>query len=279
MMSKGATYITQAIRTGTAELNTFHRFFECWIVEQSQHLQELVRASKEREEHRQQKRGVQNGEELRPLLNRVSQHYEHYYSTKSLWAKNHIWSMFHPSWRSSLEDAFLWIGGWRPSMAFHLLYSKSGLQFEARYDELIQGVSTGDLGDLSSIQLNQVNELQREVIKEEKELSEKLAELQETVADRTMVDLAHAMTEMMMEGAMDLVMDNEGRVDASLIPKEEGLVEILQRADDLRLKTLKEVLNILSPIQGVYFLIAAAELHLRSHDWGKRKDERNHTMP
>ncbi|KAK4490637.1 hypothetical protein RD792_001325 [Penstemon davidsonii] len=268
-----------------AECDTFHKFFEFWIGEQNQQLQELISASKQHEQSPQPQQGrntqveteQQTVEEtiLHPLLERVIKHYEYYYRAKSKWAKNDVLSMFKPTWRSSLEDAFLWIGGWRPSMAFHLLYSKSGLQFEAKFAELIQGLSTGDLGDLTSSQLNLVNELQREIIREEKELTEKLAKQQERVADPTMVELAHVVTELLMEREVGRVMD-EGRVDATLAPKEEGLVEILQRADDLRLKTLKQVLNILTQIQCVHFLIAAAELHLRCHEWGKMRDERNH---
>ncbi|KAI3451605.1 hypothetical protein Pfo_008270 [Paulownia fortunei] len=286
-LPNSVAYITQAIRNGLQERESFHKFFECWIVEQNQHLQELVSASKEQEQQQQQREqgwngGTETQEEvdervLRPLLERVIQHYEHYYRAKSRWAKNDVLSMFNPSWRSSLEDAFLWIGGWRPSMAFHLLYSKSGLQLEARLDELIQGLSTGDLGDLSPSQLEKVNVLQKETIREEKDITEKLAKQQETVADSSMVELAHAVTEMIREGAVDQVMD-EGRVDATLAPKEEGLVEILGRADDLRLKTLKKVTDILTPIQGVYFLIAAAELHLRVHEWGKKRDAMHHQL-
>lgn len=54
--------------------------------------------------------------------------------------------------------------------------------------------------------------------------------------------------------------------------KKEGLEKVLQRADELRLRTLKEVLGILTPMQAVHFLIAAAELHQRIHDWGKQRD-------
>ena len=52
--------------------------------------------------------------------------------------------------------------------------------------------------------------------------------------------------------------------------------EILHNADDLRLRTLKVILDIVTPMQAVQFLIAAAELHLRFHDWGKKKDARQH---
>ncbi|RYR42824.1 hypothetical protein S83_025632 [Arachis hypogaea] len=64
----------------------------------------------------------------------------------------------------------------------------------------------------------------------------------------------------------------EERVDSALMPKEEGLEEILQRADGLRLRTLQGIVNILRPKQCIHFLIAAAELHLRLHEWGKKRD-------
>lgn len=271
-------HMAHALPNVNQECNNFQEFFECWLVEQSNHLEELVSALRE---HEQQGRGrnippgMRGGDDegsLRPVIERVIQHYEHYYTAKERWAKLDVVLMFNPSWRSSLEDAFLWIGGWRPSMAFHLLYSKSGLQFEFGLQELMRGLRTGDLGDLSPSQMERVNELQQETIQKEKEITEKQAKLQETVADSTMVELTHSATVLMREGGGAL---DEGRIDAALAPKEAGLGRILQRADNLRLKTLRDIIGVLSPKQGVHFLIAAAELHLRLHDWGKRRDSRN----
>jgi len=65
---------------------------------------------------------------------------------------------------------------------------------------------------------------------------------------------------------------DEERVESTLAPRKDGLQEILQMADDLRVRTIKGVIDILTPIQAVHFLIAAAELHLRLHDWGKKGD-------
>ncbi|KAL1539006.1 protein DOG1-like 3 [Salvia divinorum] len=251
------TYLTHAINEG----DTFERFFECWLVEQNKHLDELVSASKEVDAA---DRGA-----LRPLVKRVVQHYEHYYVAKARWATADILAMLSPSWRSSLEDAFLWIGGWRPSMAFHLLYSKSGLQLEARLHELMQGLRTGDLSDLSAAQLQQVDALQKETIRKEQEVTEKQAEQQETVADTSMVELALAMTE-----GVDAPDEGQSRVDAALAPKQDGLAVILRMADQLRLDTLKKVIDILTPTQAVHYLIAAAALHLRIHEWGKKRDAR-----
>ncbi|KAL9393493.1 hypothetical protein Peur_012778 [Populus x canadensis] len=67
----------------------------------------------------------------------------------------------------------------------------------------------------------------------------------------------------------------EERVDSTLAAKEKRLMEILQKADDLRLRTLKGVLEILTPIQAVHFLIAAAELHSRLT--GARRRTTEHT--
>ncbi|CAI9753044.1 unnamed protein product [Fraxinus pennsylvanica] len=196
-------------------------------------------------------------------------------STRKNWCPLQGQSRKSPSWKSSLEDAFLWIGGWRPSITYHLLYSKSGLQLEARLAELIRGLSTGDLGDLYPNQLHQVNELQKDTIREEREITEKHAKLQETVADPSMVELSHVVTELLREERASAVEDSQ--VEATLTSKEDRLVEVMQTADDLRLKTLKQVVEVLTPAQSVHFFIAAAELHLRIHEWGKKLDNQNHT--
>lgn len=251
------------------EKESFQTFFECWLSEQNQLLDDLIVASK-----RHQSNGAddENQVSLSELVERVVKHYEHYYEEKSRSAKQDVLAMLSPPWTSSLEHAFLWIGGWRPSMAFHLLYSESGLQLEAGFAELMRGLSSGDLGDLSRSQLTNVDKFQRRTIKEEKHITEKMAKLQETVADTTMVELSHVATEMMRNIAHEGVDDHEERVESTLASKKEAMEKILHKADDLRLRTLKSITQILSPIQAVHFLIAAAELHLRLHDWGKKKD-------
>ncbi|GMI99351.1 hypothetical protein like AT3G14880 [Hibiscus trionum] len=247
------------------EPKTFESFFECWLVEQNRYLQELVAVS-------QQRQSSSDEQSLSLLVRRVLEHYEHYYKAKARWGKKDVLSMLSPSWISRFEDAFLWIGGWRPSMAFHLLYSKSGIQLEDQLDELIRGLGRGDLGDLSPNQMWRINELQVRTIREEKEMNEKMATHQETVADSSMVELSNMVSEMMRRGEEV----EKSEVESAMELKEEGLKEVLQRADELRLRTLRAVIDILNPIQGVHFLIAAAELHLRIHEWGKQRDDKYH---
>ncbi|KAK7318405.1 hypothetical protein RJT34_03105 [Clitoria ternatea] len=247
---------------------TFHKFFDCWMEEQSKHLKDLTAA--ESTHHT-------DVLVLQALIDQVMDHYEHYYKAKSRFAKQDVLAMLSPTWRSSLEEAFLWIGGWRPSVAFHLLYSKSGLQFEARLDELIRGQRTHDLGDLSASQLAKFDEMQRRTVLEERKITDIMARHQETVADASMVELSHVVSEMIranetIGGGVNENKEIEDKVDSTLAPKEEGLEKILLKADELRLRTLQDIVHILTPKQAIHFLIAAAELHLRLHEWGKKKD-------
>ncbi|KAF7834114.1 protein DOG1-like 4 [Senna tora] len=283
-LPSSAVYLSQITQNDNFEGETFHKFFDCWLAEQNKHLDDLFAAESSSSSKQNSNNNNNNIEDqdLKPLIDRVISHYEHYYEAKSMWAKQDVLAILSPSWMSSLEEAFLWIGGWRPTMAFHLLYSKSGLQFEARLRELMEGFRVCDLGDLSASQLTQLDRLQRKTIREEREITEMMARQQESVADASMVELSHAVSEMMRrkEGGREREKEREmeERVEETLGMKKVGLEEILKKADDLRVKTLKGIVGVLTPKQGIHFLIAAAELHLRLHEWGKKKDARKETM-
>ncbi|CAL1386157.1 unnamed protein product [Linum trigynum] len=253
--------------------SSFNDFFEQWLTEQEHHLESLVAAAN----------GQAGDEFLRDLNGRVLEHYEEYYRAKSEWAHQDVLAVLSPSWRTSLEEAFLWIGGWRPSTAFHILYSKSGLQFETRISEDQRRHNgdnvVADLAGLSPRQFGLIDELQRDTIKEERRLTEKLAKVQESIADVSIVDLTHTVSEMMRRTDDDVERSSNGfseeQVERALVLKKRKMEELLRKADDLRVATLRSIVHeILTPIQAVHFLIAVGELHLRVHDWGKRGDER-----
>lgn len=277
VLPKSTEIMAHAMRRGEEEDNnreeSFSKVFERWVSEQSSYLEELSRAAavagNDPEDH---ERRV-----LIPLIDRVKKHYEHYYRTKTRWVRQDVLAMYNPSWRSTLEDAFLWIGGWRPTMAFHLLYSKSGIQLEAGLSDVLQGFRLRNLADLSPGQITLVDNLQARTIQEEREITEKLAKHQETVADASMVELSHIATQLIRSPppSADIINTNN-RVESTIESKEEPLVDLLIRADELRLKTLNEILGILNPFQAVHFLIAAAELHLRLHEWGRTRDDTRH---
>ncbi|KAK4433706.1 protein DOG1-like 2 [Sesamum alatum] len=253
--------------TAAFDQGNFEEFYIRWKEKQNLHLHDLITASRNGYSPSQ-------SSSLPGLVDRVISHYEDYYRVKSKCIKTDVFLILSAPWKTALEDAFNWVGGWRPSTAFHLLYSKSGLQLEAKLSELMKGVDTGDLGDLSSAQLGRMDKLHRITIQQEREISEKLAKRQERVADQEMVELSHDVSELARNHHQSDNSDMDGAVDSTLKHKEEDFQLVVQTADNLRLTTLKGVVDILSPIQAIHFLIAAAELHLIIHDWGKVKEER-----
>ncbi|CAI9115381.1 OLC1v1016276C1 [Oldenlandia corymbosa var. corymbosa] len=268
----------------TAE-EDFQRFFEKWRDKQIEILQKLNNAS----EQFSGGSGTGSGSPPVPtdpssMVKHVVGLYEGYYRDRSKWADKNVLSMISPPWTSTLEDAFLWIGSWRPTMAIHLLYSKSGLQLEAKLSEsILQEIASAtttkyDLADLSASQLGKVDELHRKIITEEKEISEKYAKQQERATDQDMVNLSHMVSEFMRGEEKGLSRRDreaeEEQIKSTLNLKEKGLRKVLKKADDLRLRTLKMVIEIMTPKQAIHFLIAATELQLRLHEWGMAKDAR-----
>ncbi|KAJ4817221.1 transcription factor-like protein [Rhynchospora pubera] len=228
----------------------FTKFFECFLSEQSHDLSALRDAATAVD--------PPNESNLRQLVSRVVAHYERYYETKEATAQRDINPMFSPTWTSTTENIFMWVGGWRPSAAFHLLHSKSGIQLEARLQEIIRGGVVKDLGDVSAAQMQALDRLQRETVTAERMISEEAAEAQEAVAAAEMVQLVSS--------------EDRSEMESKMAGKKERMRTVLARADRLRLDTMKGIIEKLEPIQAVHFLIAAAELHLAVHHYGKEKD-------
>nr|GEV31655.1 reverse transcriptase domain-containing protein [Tanacetum cinerariifolium] len=133
----------------------------------------------------------------------------------------------------SLEDAFSWIAGWRPTTMIHLLYSKPSHQLYARLDDSVQNYFSTGVVDLSSTA--------SEILRKNNDGDEEIKE-------------------------------NVQTLNSLLGSKEDKLEEVLHMADGLRMETLKSIVEILTLLQAVRFLIAAAKLHLRLHDCGQKRD-------
>ncbi|KAJ4783553.1 transcription factor-like protein [Rhynchospora pubera] len=236
---------TAATDSNTMSTNReqFDSFFEHFMAELSRRLIDLRAAATSHPRP--------PATDLQKLVERVVAHYENYYMTKSLCSQRDVTLMFSPTWTSSTENLFMWAGGWRPSTAFHLLYSKSSIQLEAQQDEILKGLHTADLSNLSAVQLQAVYDLHRSTINTERAISEKLAVVQKEVAAKEMVVVAGTAGEGM-----------EGEIQKKRDCK-----------DQLRIDTIKGIVGKLEFFQAVHFLIAAAELHLAVHEYGKAKDD------
>eukprot|EP00245_Coleochaete_scutata_P013385 TRINITY_DN541_c0_g1_i1.p1 TRINITY_DN541_c0_g1~~TRINITY_DN541_c0_g1_i1.p1 ORF type:complete len:197 (+),score=56.18 TRINITY_DN541_c0_g1_i1:112-702(+) len=177
-------------------------------------------------------------------------------------------------WRSPLEAIFLWIGGWRPSMVFSLAYSKSSQHSEDETHSFLNGIHSTSIVNLTSAQLQAISNKQEEVKKREDSLSENLALLQIALADEPILSLAEKEQVHNQEASSD---DDEGEsnglkaLEEAVDDKLEGLADLLVEADTLRLATLTEAVDLLTPLQATQYLLAAADLSQAIHKIGKMK--------
>ncbi|MED6124284.1 hypothetical protein PIB30_057520 [Stylosanthes scabra] len=186
-------------------------------------------------------------EKLVELIGKVMLHHEEYFRAKSLLTENDPLSVVASPWATTLERSLHWVTGWRPTTAFHLVYTESSVLFESHIVDILRGVRTGDLGDLSPTQFRRVSELQCDTVKEENQITDELSDWQDSASES-------------MDPRADI---NE---------KIERLVCIIKKADDLRLRTMRSVVGLLSPQQAIEFLIASAELLVGIRGWGSTHD-------
>lgn len=92
----------------------------------------------------------------------------------------------------------------------------------------------------------------------ERAISEEAAEAQEALAAAEVLQLASS--------------EDRGQMESRIAGIKERMRRVLAGADGLRMDTIRRITEILKPIQAVHFLIAAAELHLAVHEYGKEKD-------
>ncbi|KAH7512660.1 hypothetical protein FEM48_Zijuj12G0114500 [Ziziphus jujuba var. spinosa] len=221
-------------------MTSFTNFYESWFDHLQHLLHQLSSAPRPPIE-------PQHHLDLLNLVHKVMNHYSEYYTVKSLAADRDPLSVFSAPWATTLERSLHWIAGWRPTTAFHLVYSESSILFESRIVDILRGLRTGDLGDLSPNQFRRVSELQCETVKEENAITDELSEWQDSASE-------------LVNGFTDL---NE---------KIRRLADILRKADDLRLRTVRRVVEMLTAQQAVEFLIAAAELQFGIRGWGLNHD-------
>ncbi|KAK7339898.1 hypothetical protein VNO77_20584 [Canavalia gladiata] len=221
-----------------ANVASFEAFLQGWMVRQRDYLNELLSA----QQHHQE---LQD-DDVRQLINRVICHYGQYYEEKSRIAHHNILLVFSPPWFTSLERTFLWVGGFKPGVAF-------------------QVVNTA-LEDLSEEQRQRLSQLNNKAKGKERALNDELAKLHESVAAPPLVDLARS------HGRMCFNRSFMAEEDAAPSTFKETLESLVANADALRTNTALKIVQILRPSQVVTFLVAVAELQLRIRSWGLDKD-------
>ncbi|KAF5191250.1 Transcription factor tga like domain [Thalictrum thalictroides] len=233
----------------------FHRCFDTWVTQQRKDLEELVIAKNEE---------PRNEETLRLIAEKNVENYQDYFEKRSLLSKEDALISFSSIWCTGFENSFLWIGGCRPTLSIQLVYTLCGMELENHLTEFFQGVRRGDLAELGNRQLCLINDLHCRIVQEEEDVSSRLSILQEDIGNES---LFLEINESSLNG------DINGQIHdyKSLDDHSHAITQILVDADMLRLQTVKELVNILIPLQAVDFLVAAKKLYLSMHQWGQRK--------
>lgn len=170
----------------------------------------------------------------------VLSHYRDYRDAKVRLADSDVLRALTHPWLTPFERIFLWVAGWKPSLAFSLLLGRCLLSPDQRAA---------------------VEVLRREVQLAEHRISEGMAGAQEAMAGHTVLEAVRA----------DLYANGSAWAAAA----EEvlrALRAVVGAAEELREATLRRLVEILTAAQMAEFLAAAVELRLRVRRWGLRRN-------
>lgn len=214
--------------TSGGNAGSFERFLEGWLVRQEHYLDELLSCRDSPDD------------DLRDLVSRILAHYQQYFDEKSKIADRNIFLVLSPTWFTSLEHAFLWIGGFKPGLSFRLV--------------------SDSIDDLTDDQRRSIGRLVKETKAEERALNDELAKIQESVAAPPLLDISRRCTRQ-VDGEI-------AGADVAIAALRTALETVVTAADSLRMSTALKVIEVLRPAQNVRFLAAAAQLQLRLRTWG-----------
>nr|XP_017251195.1 PREDICTED: transcription factor TGA2-like [Daucus carota subsp. sativus] len=228
----------------------FHQFQETWH-EKLQHLiQQLKKAPSP-------PATTEENNQLHHLVEKSLSHVMDYYLVKSAAVQNDVLNVLAAPWATAFERSLHWIAGWRPTTAFQLIHTRSTMFIESRVYNMLNGglaFMTGDLGDLSADRFTSLSRLQCRTVQEENALSDQLSAWQNGVGEL-------------------LLMKYE---EEEFEEKMRDLAVIVQKADELRVKTLREVVQLLTPQQASEFFISASHLYFTVRDFGLNHDRQHH---
>ncbi|XP_059295070.1 protein DOG1-like 1 [Lycium ferocissimum] len=193
-------------------------------------------------------------------------HFQDYTNNRSRLARIDASLFFAPTSCTPLENSVLWIAGCRPSSFIRFAYALSGLDIQFHLTDFLEGKR---IGDLTTQQMTKFDELQGETIRKERNLCSRLASLQEDIVDQPFASKIFT-SKNYEEEDHHYQFEN---ADEALDEHSQHMAGVMEEADELRMKTLKQiVINILEPVQAVEYLAAAKRMRLCFQQWGKKRD-------
>ncbi|KAK9696847.1 hypothetical protein RND81_08G000900 [Saponaria officinalis] len=176
------------------------------------------------------------------IVTSLISHHKEFYSAKWGLAHDDILAFFAQQWLTPLESAFSWVTGWKPTSVFRL----------------VDSLRRTSLALLTEDQALTIFNLSLKIKSEECMVERELERQQVALGDRNLAYLAQLAGR---RGVTEPIRDVKGVLD--------GFHKVMKMADYVRLKTLKAVLDVLTPKQAVDFLAMFAMLHLQVRKWGQ----------
>lgn len=205
----------------------FSDFYEKWVCQLEEYLRFLVQDYTHQSDYEN-------------LVAKITTHHKNYYRVKWAAAHEDVCAFFTPVWLTPLENAYLWVTGWKPSAVF-------------RFVDTLRRTGTG-LADLTDEQVKRIEGLRVKIKMEEEKVEREMERQQVGMADRRMVEL----------------MTRGGDGGDAVVALLSGLERMMKMGDCVRLKTLKGLLDMMNPKQCVELLAAQSMFHVQLRKWGKK---------
>lgn len=219
-------------------MSNFTTFYEGWLGRQEDFLRRLESLLSPVD-------GFDREGECGKMIPRVMEHYREFYREKAAAVEEDVFVSISPPWMSSFERSLLWVTGFRPSILFPIM---EGAVAE---EELAAG------------QRRRIEEVKAESRRREREITQAMARVQETMAEQPVYGLIKNY------GGGDGAAE---KMRAAVEELKAAMREVVADADTLQGWTVAEAVEALGSVQGVRFLAAAARFQLRARRWGVERD-------
>ncbi|XP_030537894.1 protein ZW2-like [Rhodamnia argentea] len=228
-------------------MENFEAFFEDWLSQREAFLDQLLLHASKPEDQSRPRHNHSDGEADKALIEKVISHYQQFYKEKTKLAREDAFLFFSAPWLTAFERTFLWIGDFKPTLLFRFLGSS--------------------VDDVTAAQSEEIEHIRVETRRRERDLTETMTRVQESVAAPPLLCLLRASAGQPERNGDICVLE------AALVELGESMVAVLEEANALRAATARHMMEVLSPAQTVKLLAAAAagQFQVRIRRWGKQR--------
>eukprot|EP00246_Nothoceros_aenigmaticus_P005258 TRINITY_DN17172_c0_g1_i1.p1 TRINITY_DN17172_c0_g1~~TRINITY_DN17172_c0_g1_i1.p1 ORF type:complete len:470 (+),score=88.21 TRINITY_DN17172_c0_g1_i1:192-1601(+) len=244
----------------------FERYYADWLVQAEQHLASLRKAL---DQHH-------SDQDILLLVETCCKLYHDLARARIRVADKDPSCVSGGRWQTSYISGLLWLGSYRPTTATVLLFSLMGAQvkeflpnltagreFQGDLLKLFEDFDIPALASLSNSQIKKVDSLQRELRDQEDKIDRSFAIEQMNVADQPLARATLA------EPPPSESFDLSGIRDA-IAPKLAVLRKLVAQAESLRSRALREIIDILTPVQAGQYTVATFEFAIALRKLGQQ---------